>query len=281
MRRYIDLTIGCADTEMADIVVAFLADYPFETFDTVESAAGVAVKAYILSEAWAECRKEALSAIADYGSVFSEVELEDKNWNERWERESFERVDIDNQIVIRSEYHQAPSDPAIIDIVVKPSMSFGSGHHHTTRMMCRLIYGLQPSGMVLDVGCGTGVLSFAALKCGAECATAVDIDPWSVESARVGAALNDLAERVEVVLGTVEAVEGRVCDMVVANINRNIILGDLDRYVAALRAGGTLLLSGFLTADAPIIEAAACERGLRLTQRLMEDDWVAESFVKE
>lgn len=281
MRHYINLNIGCADQEMADIVVAFLSDYPFETFDTAESPAGVAVKAYILREAWVECRDEALAAIEDYGSVFSEMEIEDKNWNERWERESFERVDIDGRIVIRSEYHEAPDDPAVIDVVVRPSMSFGSGHHHTTRMMCRLISDEGSHGRVLDVGCGTGVLSIAALKCGAKHATAVDIDPWSVESARAGGELNALGESLEVMLGTVEAVEGRCYDMVVANINRNIILCDLDRYVAALNSGGKLLVSGFLVDDASIIEAAAAERGLNLVKRLEEEGWMAEMYSKE
>lgn len=280
MKRYIELTIGCADAEMADIVIAFLSDYPFETFDTVESAAGVAVKAYILTEAWAECREEALASIEDYGSLFSEVEIEDRNWNERWERESFERVDIDGVILIRSEFHEPPTSADVVDVVVAPSMSFGSGHHHTTRMMCRLIHALRTAGDVLDVGCGTGVLSVVALKCGAEHATAVDIDPWSVESARRAAELNNLGERLEVVLGTVEQVEGRTYDMVVANINRNIILNDLERYVAALRPGGKLLVSGFLEDDAPIVERAMAEHGLKFVERKEEDGWIAEAFVK-
>lgn len=281
MKRYIDLCVGCADSEMADIVVAFLSDFPFETFDVNDNEQGVEVKAYILCDAWRECREEALAAIEDYCSVISETEIEDKNWNERWERESFERVDIDGKIVIRSEYHESPADPEVIDVIVKPSMSFGSGHHHTTRMMCRMIYALKPAGSVLDVGCGTGVLSFAALKCGAEQATAIDIDPWSVESAKCGAELNGLTERVDVLLGTVEQAEGRTYDMVVANINRNIILNDIDRYVAALKTGGYLLVSGFLVEDAALIECAAKERGLALTERLEEDGWVAETFVKE
>lgn len=280
MKRYIELCVGCANVEMADIVVAFLSDYPFETFDTVESAAGVAVKAYILADVWSECRAEALAAIEDYGSVFSEIDIEDRNWNERWERESFERVDIDGVILIRSEFHEPPTSSDVVDIVVAPSMSFGSGHHHTTRMMCRLIHSLRPAGEVLDVGCGTGVLSVAALKCGAVRATAVDIDPWSVESARRAAELNNLDERLEVVLGTVEQVEGRTYDMVVANINRNIILNDLDRYVAALRYGGNLLVSGFLEDDAPIVERAMAEHGLKLVERKAEDGWIAEAFVK-
>lgn len=280
MKRYIELTIGCADAEMADIVIAFLSDYPFETFDTVESAAGVAVKAYILTEAWAECREESLASIEDYGSLFSEVEIEDRNWNERWERESFERVDIDGVILIRSEFHEPPTSADVVDVVVAPSMSFGSGHHHTTRMMCRLIHALRTAGDVLDVGCGTGVLSVVALKCGAEHATAVDIDPWSVESARRAAELNNLGERLEVVLGTVEQVEGRTYDMVVANINRNIILNDLERYVAALRPGGKLLVSGFLEDDAPIIERAMAEHNLKFIERKEENSWIAEVFVK-
>ena len=147
-------------------------------------------------------------------------------------------------------------------------------------MMCRLIHSLRPTGEVLDVGCGTGVLSVAALKCGAEHATAVDIDPWSVESARRAAELNNLDERLEVVLGTVEEVEGRIYDMVVANINRNIILNDLERYVAALRPGGKLLVSGFLEDDAPIVERAMAEHGLKLVERKEEDSWIAEAFVK-
>lgn len=280
MKRYINLTIGCADEVMADIIVAFLADYPFETFDVEQHAAGVNVRSCILKERWDVCRDEALAAIEEYGSVFSEIEVEDKNWNERWERESFERVDIDGKIIIRSEFHEPPSSTDVVDIIVAPSMSFGSGHHHTTRMMCRLIYALRPTGEVLDVGCGTGVLSIAALKCGAKHADGVDIDEWSVESARRATELNDLDTRLDVILGTVTEIEGRSYDTILANINRNIILSDMDSYVAALRDGGHLLVSGFLTDDAPIIEHAAHSRGLSLEQHMEEDGWVALAFVK-
>ena len=181
MRKYIDLTISCPDEEMAEIATAFLADFPFESFDTAPTTEGATLHAFILKESWAECREEALATVADYGTVVSEEEIEDENWNERWEEESFSPVDIDNKIVIRAAHHPAPAD-AVIDIIVKPSMSFGSGHHHTTRMMCRAIHSLNPSGRVLDVGCGTGILSIAAIKCGAANADAVDIDPWSTAS---------------------------------------------------------------------------------------------------
>lgn len=279
MRKYIVLTISCPDEEMAEIATAFLADFPFESFDTAPTTEGATLHAFILKESWAECREEALATVKDYGTVVSEEEIEDENWNERWEEESFSPVDIDNKIVIRAAHHPAPAD-AIIDIIVKPSMSFGSGHHHTTRMMCRAIHSLNPSGRVLDVGCGTGVLSIAAIKCGAEHADAVDIDPWSTASAEEAALLNGIAEQISVLLGTVEVVEGRKYDMVLANINRNIILNDIDRYVEALNEGGKLLLSGFLVEDIADITTAASERGLCPIAQSEEEGWVCLVFKK-
>lgn len=279
MRKYIVLTISCPDEEMAEIATAFLADFPFESFDTAPTTEGATLHAFILKESWAECRDEALATVKDYGTVVSEEEIEDENWNERWEEESFSPVDIDNKIVIRAAHHPAPAD-AIIDIIVKPSMSFGSGHHHTTRMMCRAIHSLNPSGRVLDVGCGTGVLSIAAIKCGAEHADAVDIDPWSTASAEEAAQLNGIAEQISVLLGTVEVVVGRKYDMVLANINRNIILNDIDRYVEALNDGGKLLLSGFLVEDIADITTAASERGLCPIAQSEEEGWVCLVFKK-
>lgn len=279
MRKYIDLTISCPDEEMAEIATAFLADFPFESFDTAPTTEGATLHAFILKESWAECREEALATVKDYGTVVSEEEIEDENWNERWEEESFSPVDIDNKIVIRAAHHPAPAD-AIIDIIVKPSMSFGSGHHHTTRMMCRAIHSLNPSGRVLDVGCGTGVLSIAAIKCGAEHADAVDIDPWSTASAEEAAQLNGIAEQISVLLGTVEVVEGRKYDMVLANINRNIILNDIDRYVEALNEGGKLLLSGFLIEDIADITTAVSVRGLCPIAQSEEEGWVCLVFKK-
>lgn len=279
MRKYIVLTISCPDEEMAEIATAFLADFPFESFDTAPTTEGATLHAFILKESWAECREEALATVKDYGTVVSEEEIEDENWNERWEEESFSPVDIDNKIVIRAAHHPEPTE-GVVDIIVKPSMSFGSGHHHTTRMMCRAIHSLNPSGRVLDVGCGTGVLSIAAIKCGAEHADAVDIDPWSTASAEEAALLNGIAEQISVLLGTVAVVVGRKYDMVLANINRNIILNDIDRYVEALNEGGKLLLSGFLVEDIADITTSASERGLCPIAQSEEEGWVCLVFKK-
>lgn len=279
MKQYTEISIGCADEDMADILTAFLADYPFETFETEPLQEGIRLKAYILTTQWAECRDEALATVAEYGTLESEQEIEDENWNSAWEQESFNPVDVDGKLLIRAPHHTPPSE-GIIDIIVAPQMSFGSGHHQTTRMMCRLIEKLRIKGSILDVGCGTGVLSIAAIKCGAESADAIDIDPWSTESANSAAELNGIGEQMHIILGTVEAIEGNIYNMVVANINRNIILNDIDRYCSALAEGGTLLVSGFLRQDVEEIAAAATTRNLTHIETLTEDEWVAMAFTK-
>lgn len=283
MRHYTELCIECANDEMAEIITAFLADYPFESFDTDPSTEGTTLRGYILSESWAECREEALLSIADYGTVSSEQEIESENWNATWEAESFNPVEVEcedgSKILIRAPHHTAP-ESGVMDVVVSPQMSFGSGHHHTTRMMCRNILSLSALGRTLDVGCGTGVLSIVALKAGAEHVDAVDIDPWSTKSASEAATLNAIESKMEVLLGTVEVIESRTYDTILANINRNIILGDLDRYAAALNEGGHLLLSGFLHEDVEPIVAACSERGITLERKISEEEWVSLKLVK-
>lgn len=280
MKRYTHLTITCPDSESAEILTAFLSDYPFECFSDNATEEGVIVETYMSPEDWAECGEEATTIINDYGTLTAIKEIEDENWNARWEEESFQPVDIDGIITIRSAAHPAPTDPAVMDIIVAPTMSFGSGHHHTTRMMCRLIHASKPSLRALDVGCGTGVLSFVALKCGVQFVEAIDIDPWSTESAARAAELNGVSDRINIITGTVEDIEGKIYDAIYANINRNIILNDIARYTAALNAGGSLFVSGFLTEDVEYITTAAAAHNLTLTTQLEEEGWVAIEFHK-
>jgi ribosomal protein L11 methyltransferase len=281
MKRYTHLTITCPDAESAEILTAFLSDYAFECFGDTATEEGVVVETYLTPEDWAECSEEATNIINDYGTLTAIKEIEDENWNARWEEESFHPVEIDGLIMIRSAAHPAPTNPDMMDIIVSPTMSFGSGHHHTTRMMCRLIHASKPSGTALDVGCGTGVLSFVALKCGAAFVDAIDIDPWSAESAARAAELNGVSNNISIITGTVEAIEGKTYDAIYANINRNIILGDIARYAAALNKGGKLFLSGFLTENREEIIAAAATHNIHPTTSLEEEGWVAIALTKE
>lgn len=280
MKRYTHLTITCPDAESAEIMTAFLSDYPFECFSDNATESGVVVETYMSPEEWATYGEEATNIINDYGRLTEIKEIEDENWNARWEEESFHPVQIDNLMVIRSATHPAPTDPAMMNIIVSPTMSFGSGHHHTTRMMCRLIHASKPSGRALDVGCGTGVLSFVALKCGAAFVDAIDIDPWSAESAIRAAELNGVSDNINVITGTVEAIEGKSYDAIYANINRNIILNDIAQYATALNKGGSLFLSGFLTEDRDDIIAAAAVHDIHPTTSLEEEGWVAIALTK-
>lgn len=280
MNHYIEITIACADSDMAEVAMAYLADYPFDSFDTEERDEETLLKGYILESEWTKCQDEARGVAAEYGHIAEERVIESQNWNATWESESFEPVHVDDTMLIRAPHHPAPPE-GVIDIVVAPQMSFGSGHHQTTRMMCRLVAKYRSVGRALDVGCGTGVLSIAAIKCGAKQVDAVDIDPWSTESATEAARLNNIEAQVEVLLGTVERVAGRTYDLILANINRNIILADIDRYVAMLCEGSRLLLSGFLVADIEAITTAATERGLSHVETSEDDGWVAMSFIKK
>lgn len=263
---------------MADICTAFLADYPFESFDRQSRAQDVELHAYIAAESWKGCRSEALEAIDGYGIVEYEKIREDENWNERWEQESFHPVNIADRILIRAPHHLPPTDTEVMDVVVAPHMSFGSGHHSTTRSMSLGILSTMGIRSALDVGCGTGVLSIVALKSGIERVDAIDIDPWSVESAKEAARLNGLVEEMNVMLGTVDMVANRRYDMVMANINRNIILHDLSTYATVLNPNGILLVSGFLNDDREDIRSAAESHGLTLISENNDGEWSCMKF---
>ena len=271
MKQYTELTLHCPNEEATEIATAFLGDYPFESFDTEECAEEWLLHGYILSSEWPEIREEALALVAEYATEIKECEIEDRNWNAEWEAESLACVDVEGIMVIRPAHCPPPSDEKIIDIIVAPQMSFGSGQHHTTRLMCRLIHTHTAGG---------SMLSIAALKCGAEHATAIDIDPWSVESTRNAAQLNALDKHITPILGTVEAIEGEKYSLIAANIMRNILIQDMARYNAALLSGGKLLLSGFLEEDHAAVRTAAEEQGLTEIEVLTSGGWVASAYTK-
>lgn len=283
MKRYVELCTTLGDGQTAEIVEAELADMPFEGFTQEDSAggSGVTLCAYMPEEEWRVCSDAVGEVLSRYGAMAGSRIVEPQNWNAEWERESFSPIEIDDMIV-RGEQHEPHPEKGVFDIVVSPSMSFGSGHHATTRMMCR---GVRRADIrdrrVLDMGCGTGILAIVAAKCGARHVDAVDIDPWSVESCRRSISLSGVEDRVTPVEGSVAEVAGERYDVILANINRNIIIADMPRYAAMLAGGGDMLLSGFLAADATSVAECCRSCSLRLVETDADGDWRMLHFRKQ
>lgn len=265
---YVSLDIACSE-EQAEILTAFLADYPFESFDTEEGT----LRAFMPADRLPECRAELDALLRDRGVTGRYVPIETQNWNAVWESD-FPQVEVDGRLIVRAPFH-APAPEGALEVVLTPRMSFGTGHHATTWLMSRAVLDLNVAGRRgLDLGSGTGVLAIVAAKCGAEHVDAVDVDDWADASCRENVAANGVADRVEPILGDVCSVAGRRYDFILANINRNILLAALPRCAAALRPGGDLLMSGFLAEDVPILVDAAAACGLEHLATESRDGWM-------
>ncbi len=267
--NYIELNISVDSAEQGEIVVALLSDFPFESF----SQDSTSVKAYIPQEAMADCKSQVDELIEQWGGG-RYIMLEDENWNAVWES-SYPSVEVGRELRIRAPFH-LPDPQFNQEIVIMPKMSFGTGHHSTTYLVCEALTKLPIDGFkILDVGCGTGVLAIVALKYGAASAVAIDIDNWSIEAAVECVEMNGVKECVEIIHGDISAVEDSVesFDMVVANINRNIILAQLSQYTATLKRGGDMLLSGFFSGDVEAIARAAQEYSMEVVSSESREGW--------
>lgn len=276
--EYIELNISVADSEQSEIVVALLSDYPFEAFDEAEGE----LRAYIQTAEWSQCQKWVESMLVEQGFRFAALEVEQQNWNAEWES-SFDAVDVvgEKPIRIRAEHHPAPEE-GVIDVVIAPRMSFGTGHHTTTALMSATIAAEDVAGKSgLDMGCGTGVLAIVALKCGAERMVAVDIDDWACDSCRDSIALSGVAERVDVRCGSIDVVGDEKFDFILANINRNILQMMMERFSTVLQSGGWIAMSGFLEEDAEAVAQSAAEQGLKRVGQQMRDGWVVMVCKKQ
>lgn len=284
---YIDLEIRfdrqAYDDLVSDMVTFYLSEIGFEAFQEDEEGSGM--HAYIVEECYSEGKT--LDALLKAGIKDPRLRksiIEERNWNEVWEQNYHNPVEVvPGRVVIRASFHPERVDLPF-DIVIDPKMAFGTGGHATTSGMIRLIDSMElPSRTVLDMGCGSGVLGIFALKKGAAHCTAIDIDIHSVENARE----NALANGVELDIrhgdaSLLQSGEIEPVDLFLANITRNIILSDLESYLHLLKEQGTLLLSGFLTQDLPLIRSALEERGMRITETLNpEGEWVAISAERE
>jgi len=270
--KYVELNIAVADSIQAEILTALLSDYPFEAFAEEEGA----LKAYILDSDYAECSQEVEQLLLSQDVEFEVIEVVQQNWNAEWES-GFEPVEVTGEKPIRIRApHHSPAEEGVMDVVIAPRMSFGTGHHATTALMAQTIASEGVEGLRgLDMGCGTGVLAIVALKCGAEHMVAVDIDDWACDSCRDSIALSGVAERVDVRCGSIEqVVAGEQFDFVLANINRNILISMMPSFAAALPSGGRLLMSGFLREDVVYIEASAVEQGFKVVNIIEREGWM-------
>lgn len=274
--EYIELNIRTQTTEQAEILTALLADMPFDSFVEEEGA----LKAYILASDYADCESEVEQLLADQQvEEYSVVEVEQQNWNAEWEG-AFEpvRVEGERPILIRAEHHAA-AEAGVMDVVIAPRMSFGTGHHATTALMSQTIVQMDfAEQRGLDVGCGTGVLAIVAMKSGAREMVAVDIDDWACDSCRDSMALSGV--ELDVRCGSIEVVEGECFDFILANINRNILISMMPQFAACTKKGGALLMSGFLSDDVPHIDASATANGFQMAGQAERDGWMVLTYKK-
>lgn len=205
-------------------------------------------------------------------------EMPDKDWNELWEA-SYQPVVINDRCRVRAPFHEL--DPSFeFDLVIEPKMSFGTANHETTAQIIQLMLETDFQGKeVLDMGSGTAVLAILAKKLGAARTVAIDNDEWAYNNAFTNVALNGIDD-MEIVLGDATAIQGEF-DVVLANINRNILLRDMQRYVDAMRLQGRIFFSGFYTEDLESIKAEAERLNLRYERHLTRNNWVAAEFLKQ
>ena len=257
------------------ILIAELGYAGFESF--VDNEQGVI--AYIQQKDWNENILDDIHILnsGEFDISFKQEVIQQTNWNSEWER-NFKSIQVDDKVSIRAPFHKKPT--LQYDIVIEPKMSFGTGHHETTYMMVQHLLQMNlENKLVLDMGCGTGVLAIFAEMKGAKHIDAIDIDNWCYLNSLENVARNN-CKNIAVFEGDAALLIDKHYDVIIANINRNILLNDIKVYAGCLRTNGVLLLSGFYAEDVPIIEAEVLKYGLILDKVIERNNWVALKFNK-
>lgn len=257
-----------------EILIAELGFAGFESF--VETEEGLT--AYIQKEEWNPSILENIQILNsnEFNISFTFEDIEQTNWNAEWEK-NFNPIVVDNVCTVRAPFHEKLN--TIFDIVIEPKMSFGTGHHETTHMMIQhVLKSNMTNKSVLDMGCGTGVLAILSEMKGASKIDAIDIDNWSYLNSIENVERNN-CKHISVFEGDVTLIKDKTYDVIIANINRNILLNDIKAYSKSLNKGGILFLSGFYKKDIPILEEECVNNDLILQEKLEKNTWVALKFI--
>ena len=273
---YIGYHFTIAPLELgSEILIAELGEKAFESF--IETETGVS--AFVQKDLWSEDILEDIQILEnpEFKIDYTFEEIEQVNWNEEWEK-NFEPIDVDGKCHVRAPFHEKTN--AEYDIVIEPKMSFGTGHHETTHMMIQHLLETDLVGKkTLDMGCGTAILAILAEMKGAQPIDAIDIDNWCYLNSIENAERNN-CKHISVYEGDASLLDGKKYDVIIANINRNILLNDMQQYVDCLNENGILFLSGFYTEDIPVISESCTSKGLTYVKQFERNNWVALKFVK-
>lgn len=274
--KYIGYTFLIKPVEPgAEILIAQLGMVGFESF--VENEHGVT--AYIQENDWFENILDNIQILNSKEFEISYVKetIEQTNWNSEWEK-NFNPIQVDNLVSIRAPFHENPN--LDYDIIIEPKMSFGTGHHETTHMMIQQLLAMDLNNKkVLDMGCGTGILAIFSEMKGASQIDAIDIDNWCYENSIENVSRNN-CKNISVFEGDATLLKNQKYDIIIANINRNILLKDMEAYINCLNNNGAILLSGFYKEDVQVIDNAVKQYNLTLDKIIERNNWVSLKYVK-
>ena len=277
----VSLTIDPFTQENAEILIAELDELPFESFDFQEPC----LNCYVQKELYDQQALKVVLAGLAYGFDVTGVSanlMPAVNWNAEWEK-NFTPIVVDGKCTIKASFHKGLKRTRF-NVTIDPRMAFGTGHHNTTYMMCRALLQNEAAvkgRMVLDMGCGTAILAILAAKMGAAHCYGIDIDAVAAASAYDNAIRNRVSRNVETYCGDASLLQAGKYDVILANINRNILLQDIPTYSRSLRSGGLLFVSGFYTEDLPMIQGVAQNSGLSFEGSDEMDNWCCAKFAKK
>ena len=273
----VDFQLSPLSQDACDILAALTADAGFESFEETQHGIRGYVQQPLLD-------RQALEDIVnnfpimETNIIYTINKAEDKDWNEQWEQEGFEPIIVGNNTLAIHDGRHLPSHPADTSVEIAALLAFGTGTHETTQMICEWMLDMPMKDLrVMDAGCGTGILGIVALKLKANPVTAYDIDEWSSDNTRHNAVINRVDSQLSVYCGDASLLDSKTADydLVLANINRNILLNDMPRFCQIMKQDAKLILSGFYTEDIPLLEARGKELGLTLTGAKNRDKWAS------